>query len=93
MNKQEIINNISVEHGISKVAAKAIFEQIFEDIIEAIRSTKSDNKIQIPGFGSFSMKKRDARLGRNPKTGDSMEIAAKQVIKFKVSKTLSDKIN
>lgn len=93
MNKQEIINNIAAEHGITKVAAKAIFEQIFIDITAAMTSQKTGNKIQLPGFGSFRMVKREARTGRNPKTGESMQIPAKQVIKFKVSKTLSDKIN
>lgn len=93
MNKQEIINNISEEHGITKVAAKAIFEQVFSDIATAIQTKKNDNKIQIPGFGSFRMDSREARTGRNPRTGESMKIPTKKVVKFKVSKTLSDKIN
>lgn len=93
MNKQEIINNIAEEYGLTKVQAKAIFEQIFEDITAAFRSKKTDNKIQIPGFGTFKMDKRPARTGRNPRTGESMKIPAKQVVKFKASKTLSDKIN
>ncbi len=93
MNKAEIINNIAEEHGISKVAAKAIFEQIFEDITAAINSKQTDNKIQIPGFGSFRLDRRPARTGRNPRTGETMNIPAKNVIKFKVSKTLSDKLN
>ncbi len=93
MNKQEIIAKIADDYGISKVQAKAIFEQIFADITAAFRSKKTDNKIQIPGFGSFKMEKRPARTGRNPKTGESMKIPAKQVVKFKASKTLSDLIN
>ncbi len=93
MNKQEIINKIAEDHGITKAMAKAIFEQIFDDITAAFRSKKTENKIQIPGFGSFKMEKRAARTGRNPKTGESMKIPAKQVVKFKASKTLSDKIN
>ncbi len=93
MNKKEIIENLAEEYGISKVKAKAIFEGIFEDIIKAIESKKTDNKIQIPGFGSFKMNKRPARKGRNPKTGEEMKIPAKQVVKFSASKTLKDRIN
>ena len=93
MNKQEIINNIAEKHGITKVAAKQIFEQVFDDILAAMMSKKNDNKIQVPGFGSFRIEKRAARMGRNPRTGESIKIPAKQVVKFKVSKTLSDKIN
>lgn len=93
MNKQEIINNIAEEYGLTKVQAKAIFETVFEDITKAFMSKKTENKIQIPGFGTFKMDKRPARTGRNPRTGETMKIPAKQVVKFKASKTLSDRIN
>lgn len=93
MNKAEIINNIAEEHGITKVAAKAIFEQVFADVTAAMMSKKAGNKITIPGFGTFKMEKRPARTGRNPRTGESMKIPAKQVVKFKASTTLSEKIN
>jgi len=93
MNKQEIISNIAAEHGVTKVTAKKIFEQIFEDITVSVMSKKSDNKFQVPGFGSFKMDKRAARVGRNPRTGETMNIKAKKVIKFKASKTLTDKLN
>ena len=56
-------------------------------------SSKTDYKIQIPGFGTFKMNKRKGRIGRNPKTGEPMEIPSKQVIKFKISKILAEKIN
>lgn len=93
MNKTEIINNIAEEHGISKVAAKAIFEQVFNDITEAVLSKKTGNKITVPGFGTFKMDKRPARTGRNPRTGEAMNIPAKQVIKFKAAIALTEKIN
>lgn len=93
MNKAEIINNIAEEHGITKVAAKAIFEQVFEDVVAAMTSKKAGNKITIPGFGTFKMEKRAARNGVNPKTGEKIKIPAKQVVKFKASSTLSEKIN
>ncbi len=93
MNKQEIINNIAEEHGITKIASKVIFEQIFTDITAALQSKQTDNKIQIPGFGTFRLENRPSRIGRNPRTGESMNIPAKNVIKFKASKTLTEKIN
>ncbi len=93
MNKQEIINNIAKDFDLSKIQARAIFEQIFKDITEALTSSKTDNKIQIPDFGTFKMEKRSERMGRNPKTGESMKIPAKQVVKFKISKSLEDRIN
>lgn len=93
MNKQEIINHIADEHGISKVAAKAIFELIFEDIVKTIESKKADNKMKLPGFGVISIQKRPARDGINPKTKQKIKIPAKQVVKFKASKTLLDRIN
>ena len=54
---------------------------------------KTDNKIQIPGFGIFEMKKRKAREARNPRTGAKVKVPAKQVVKFKPSETLKNKIN
>lgn len=94
MNKQAIITAISEEYDITKIQAKAIFEKIFEEIIVAVSSKdQPDNKIQIPGFGSFRMETRPAREGRNPRTGETMQIEEKQVIKFKASKTLLDRIN
>ncbi len=93
MNKTEIINNIAAEHGVTKVQAKAIFEQVFADIVAAMMSKKSGNKITVPGFGTFKMEKREARTGRNPRTGETMKIPAKQVVKFSASATLKEKIN
>ena len=93
MNKTEIINNIAAEQNVTKVQAKTIFEQVFEDIIAAMMSKKSGNKITVPGFGTFKMEKREARIGRNPRTGETMNIPAKQVVKFSASSTLKEKIN
>ena len=93
MNKQEIIANIAETHGITKIVAKQIFEQIFDDMVSSMMSSSSDKKFKIPGFGSFKIDERAARTGRNPRNGDLMNIPAKNVMKFKISKTLSEKIN
>lgn len=93
MNKKELIDRLAEEYNISKKDAKAIFEQVFDDITAAFMSKKADNKFQVPGFGAFKMEKRPARTGVNPKTGEKMKIPAKQVVKFSASKTLKDKIN
>ncbi|BDU67475.1 MAG: transcriptional regulator [Candidatus Tyloplasma litorale] len=93
MNKQEIIDEIAKSYDLTKIQAKAIFEQIFDDIVNAVMSNKTDNKIQIPGFGIFEMKKRKAREARNPRTGEKVKVPAKKVFKFKPSETLKNKIN
>ena len=93
MNKQEIINDIAEEHDLTKIVAKSIFDKIFDDILEAAMSESTGNKFQIPGFGVFTIQTKEARMGRNPRTGESMHIPEKQVIKFKASKSLLDKIN
>ena len=92
MNKQEIIANIAETHGITKIVAKQIFDQIFDDMVSSMMSS-SDGKFKIPGFGSFRIDERASRIGRNPRNGDPMKIPSKNVMKFKISKTLSEKIN
>ena len=93
MNKQEIIANIAETHGITKVVAKQIFEQLFDDMVSSMMSSSSDGKFKVPGFGTFRIDERKSRIGRNPRNGDPMTIPAKNVLKFKISKTLSEKIN
>ncbi len=93
MNKQEIIANIAETHGLTKVVAKQIFEQVFDDIVASMMSSSSDGKFKVPSFGTFKIDERKARIGRNPRNGDPMSIPSKNVLKFKISKTLSDKIN
>jgi DNA-binding protein HU-beta len=60
---------------------------MFDDIVEAL---KQGDKVNVSGFGTFSVSERKARVGRNPKTGESIEIAASRAAKFKAGKTLKD---
>ena len=63
---------------------------IFEEIIEAMAE---GDRVELRGFGAFSVKKRDARLGRNPRTGDAVEVEEKHVPFFKTGKLLRDRLN
>jgi DNA-binding protein HU-beta len=90
MNKGDLINAIAEGANISKAQAG----EALESFINSVTSTlKSDKKVAIAGFGTFSASKRAARTGRNPQTGESIQISAKTVAKFKAGKGLSDALN
>ena len=80
MNKSQLIDNVSSEQGLTKVAAKSLVETVLSNIA---KDTIEDGKVSLQGFGNFSTATRAARIGRNPNTGAAIEIAAKQVVKFK----------
>jgi len=89
MNKAELIGAIGHGAGISKTdAAKAL--DAFTTALE--KALKKGDKVTLVGFGTFSVGKRNARTGRNPKTGKPIKIAAKKVAKFKPGKGLADKV-
>ena len=89
MNKAEIIEAIRKEAGISKVDAG----NALQGFITAVqKSLKKGDKVTLVGFGTFSVGKRNARTGRNPKTGKPIKIAAKKVAKFKPGKGLAEAI-
>jgi DNA-binding protein HU-beta len=90
MNKTELINQIAESADISKKAAG----DALQGFIMAITNTlgKGD-KLQLVGFGTFSVAKRPARDGRNPQTGKAIKIPAKNVVKFKVGSKLSETVN
>lgn len=89
MNKAELINAIANGSGINKAeAGKAL--DAFTTAIE--KALKKGDKVTLVGFGTFSVGKRGARTGRNPKTGKPIKIAAKKVAKFKAGKGLADKV-
>jgi DNA-binding protein HU-beta len=89
MNKGDLINKISEDTGISKTQANATIDVITETITKTL---KSGGKVTLVGFGTFSVGKRSARVGRNPKTGDTIKIKAKKVAKFKAGKELANKL-
>ena len=89
MNKNELIDCIAEDAKLSKADSK----KALDAFIKAVSSTlKSGGKVQLVGFGSMSVAKRSARVGRNPQTGKPIQIRAKKVVKFKASSDLSQKV-
>ena len=89
MNKAELIATMAETSGVSKKDT----EQVLNAFIATVQKTlKQDGKVHIPGFGSFEVRERAARSGRNPLTGESIEIAAAKVPAFKAGKGLKDAI-
>jgi DNA-binding protein HU-beta len=90
MNKTELIDAIASESKLSKVDAKKALDAFTKVTTKAL---KKGDKLALVGFGSFSVTKRSAREGRNPQTGKTIKIAAKNVVKFKAGADLSGSVN
>uniref|UniRef100_A0AB33JQB3 HU family DNA-binding protein n=5 Tax=unclassified Prevotella TaxID=2638335 RepID=A0AB33JQB3_9BACT len=90
MNKTELIDQIAAKAGLTKVDAKKALEATVETIKEAL---VAGDKIQLVGFGTFSVNERPARQGINPATKTKIEIEAKKVAKFKAGAELADAVN
>lgn len=87
MNKAELIE--SIQKALGADATKRAAEQSLDAVLDSIaKGVKKDKKVQIIGFGTFEVKKRAARLGRNPKTGEALKIAASKSVGFKPSSVL-----
>ena len=87
MNKAELID--AIQAALGKDATKRAADEALEAVLSSIaKGVKKDSKVQIIGFGTFEVKKRAARQGRNPKTGESMKIAASKSVGFKPSSVL-----
>jgi len=89
MNKADLIDKIAEDAGITKKQASAAIESVMEAVAKTLKSGK---KVTLVGFGTFSVTKRAARKGRNPKTGESIKIKAKKVAKFRGSQELHGRI-
>ncbi len=90
MNKTELIEHIAAKSDISKAAAT----RVLASIIEAVKKTlKKGDTVTLVGFGTFSVSKRAARVGRNPRTGAALKIKAAKVPRFKPGKGLKDALN
>ena len=87
MNKQELISAAAEKTGFSKKDTEATVTAVLETIISAL---EDNEKVQLVGFGSFEVKERAARIGRNPKTEEAIEIPASKAPVFKPSKALKD---
>ena len=90
MTKADLVDGVTASGDLTRRDGEVIVDTFFEGIIDAIRS---DEKVEIRGFGSFRIRQRTARIGRNPKTGDKVEVPAKRVPYFKPSKELRDLVN
>lgn len=91
MIKSELIQKIAEENPhLFQRDVERIVATVFEEIIEAMAA---GHRVELRGFGAFSVKKRDSRTGRNPRTGDSVDVEEKHVPFFKTGKALRDRLN
>ena len=89
MNKTELIAAVAAKTGMTKKDAERVINATFETVTEAL--VKGD-KVQVSGFGIFEVKTREARVGRNPRTKETIQIPATRLPAFKASKTLKDAV-
>ena len=90
MTKADLVERVASEADMTKKDAEQLVEIIFDTIISTLNKGE---KIELRGFGSFRLRERNSRKGRNPKTGESVEIPAKRVAYFKPGKELKEVIN
>ena len=91
MIRSELIEKVTAENPhLYQRDVELIIDTIFDEIIEALAN---GNRVELRGFGSFSVKHREARVGRNPRTGESVQVEAKSVPFFKTGKLLRDRLN
>lgn len=90
MNKAELIDAMAADAGISKAQAKKALDSFTNHVGGAM---KKGGRVSLLGFGTFSVSKRNARTGRNPQTGATIKIKAKNVAKFKAGSELDKKLN
>ena len=89
MNKGELIDQIALKASVTKKQADAVLTAAIETIIDAV---SEGDKVTLVGFGSFEARERQAREGRNPKTGDKMDIPATRVPAFSAGKLFKDRV-
>jgi len=90
MNKSDLIDEMASDAGVTKAAAKKALESFLGNVQGSL---KKGNRVSLVGFGSWSVSNRAARDGRNPQTGKTIRIAAKNVVKFKAGSELSGSVN
>jgi integration host factor subunit beta len=90
MTKADLVETVANEAEMTKKDAEKLVEIIFDTIIETLNKGE---KIELRGFGSFRLRQRNARQGRNPKTGEAVSIPAKRVAYFKPGKDLKEIVN
>ncbi|HUX08387.1 MAG TPA: integration host factor subunit beta [Acidobacteriota bacterium] len=90
MTKAELVEEVAKSVELSKKDAEKIVNMVFDSIIDALHDGE---KIELRGFGSFRLRERKARIGRNPKTGETVHVPTKKVPYFKAGKELKELIN
>ena len=91
MTKSELINRLSAQN---QNLPHADLERVVNTILDEITSALAEGKrVELRGFGAFSVRERQARIGRNPRTGDSVQVPSKRVPFFKMGKELKERIN
>ncbi len=90
MTKADLVEALANKLGINRNDAEKAVNIVLDDIVHAL---KQGERVNISGFGTFSVSSREARSGRNPKTGETIEIAASRSAKFKPGKQLKDSLN
>ncbi|MGO3182129.1 MAG: HU family DNA-binding protein [Aequorivita sp.] len=90
MNKSDLIDAMAADAGITKAAAKKSLESFLDNVQGSL---KKGDRVSLVGFGSWSVSRRAAREGRNPQTGKTIKIAAKNVVKFKAGSDLQSSVN
>ena len=90
MNKSQLVDKISEGADLSKAAAGRALDSFIEAVGEAL---KSGDQVSLVGFGTFLLRERASRSGRNPQTGETIEIAAAKIPAFKAGKVLKDSVN
>ncbi|MDO9150359.1 MAG: HU family DNA-binding protein [Methylotenera sp.] len=90
MNKSELVAKVAAEAGVTQADANRVLDAIISTVGETL---KAGDNVALVGFGTFQVTKKAARTGRNPSTGATIEIAARNAPVFKAGKTLKDKVN
>jgi DNA-binding protein HU-beta len=90
MTKAELVESVASRVDLPRAKAEEVVTTLFDDIARAL---KEGEKVNVSGFGIFSVSTRKARTGRNPKTGETIEIAASRAAKFRPGKTLKGSLN
>ncbi len=90
MTRADLVADVAKTSGLTRPDAEVVVQTVLDSIVEALNSGE---KVELRGFGSFRHRQRSPRRGRNPKTGEVVQVPAKRVAYFKLSKGLKDLLN
>ena len=90
LTKKDLVNSVYMQLGFSKEISENLIEDFFSSVFISV---KKDGKLKLSKFGTFSLREKKSRVGRNPKTKEEKQISSRRVVTFKPSKFLSKKVN